>query len=316
MQVIGMEWYFAYKNELESVFRQAEERTSAFPAPFQSQGLDYLARFNPLREDSTRNYICYLLPFWLQDLTGLAPEVCRKLSLGNVFVMAHYLIQDDVMDTAADNRKTQLALSQLFYTECLDVYRDLFPASSPFWTYARTYIGEWAVSVTSEGSEDYFQGEQHRVALKASPLKMAGTGALLLAGRADLIQTVTDMTDTALLVLQMSDDWADWTEDWEENSYNCLLSHISAEQKTAYREGLEPEQIQEAIYVRGTLTGYADIAGKAVHELESLEPAIPGLRMFTHSIAEELGEEAAEIETGRSHLRRGGLDFWISKNMK
>ncbi|MET3208127.1 UNVERIFIED_CONTAM: hypothetical protein ABIC26_001063 [Paenibacillus sp. PvR008] len=311
-----MEWYFAYKDELENVFREAEERTAAFPAPFQSQGLDYLARFNPLREDSTRNYICYLLPFWLQELTGLAPETCRKLSLGNVFVMAHYLIQDDVMDTAADNRKTQLALSQLFYTECLDVYRDLFPASSPFWTYARTYIGEWAVSVTSEGTKDYFQGERHQVALKASPLKMAGTGALLLAGRSDLIQIITDMTDTALVVLQMSDDWADWSEDLEENSYNCLLSHISAEQKTAYREGLGPEQIQEAIYVRGALASYVSIADQAVQQLENLEPDIPGLRMFTRSIAEELGEEAAEIEAGRSHLRRGGLDFWLSRNME
>lgn len=68
---MAMEWYFAYKDELEKVFRQAEERTSTFPAPFQQEGLDYLARFNPLREDSTRNYICYLLPFWLQELTGL-----------------------------------------------------------------------------------------------------------------------------------------------------------------------------------------------------------------------------------------------------
>ncbi|WP_068498469.1 class 1 isoprenoid biosynthesis enzyme [Paenibacillus kribbensis] len=311
-----MEWYFAYKQELEDVFRQAEERTATFPAPFQHQGLDYLARFNPLREDSTRNYICYLLPFWLQEITGLAPEICRKLSLGNVFVMAHYLIQDDVMDTAADNRKTQLALSQLFYTECLSIYRDLFPASSPFWLHSRTYVDEWAVSVTSEGTEDYFQGKRLQVALKASPLKMAGTGALLLAGRADLIEVITNMTDTALLVLQMSDDWADWAEDWEENSYNCLLSHISAEQKTVYREGLSPEKIQEAIYVRGILASYAGIADQAVQQLESMEPSVPDLRMFARSIAEELGAAATEIESGRSHLRRGGLDFWLSKNMK
>ncbi|WP_025716240.1 hypothetical protein [Paenibacillus sp. 1-18] len=311
-----MEWYFAYKQELEDVFRQAEERTAAFPAPFQHQGLDYLARFNPLREDSTRNYICYLLPFWLQEITGLSPEICRKLSLGNVFVMAHYLIQDDVMDTAADNCKSQLALSQLFYTECLSIYRDLFPASSPFWSHAQTYVGEWAVGVTSEGTEDHFQGNRHRVALKASPLKMAGTGALLLAGRGDLVQTITAMTDTALLVLQMSDDWADWSEDWDENSYNCLLSHISAEQKKAYRDGLNPEMIQEAIYVRGMLTSYAGVADQAVQQLESMEPPIPGLRMFARSIAEELAEEAVEIESGRSHLRRGGLDFWLSRNMK
>ncbi|URJ40621.3 hypothetical protein MF627_000107 [Paenibacillus polymyxa] len=313
---MAMEWYFAYKDELEKVFRQAEERTSTFPAPFQQEGLDFLARFNPLREDSTRNYICYLLPFWLQELTGLPPETCRKLSLGNVFVMAHYLIQDDVMDTAADNRKTQLALSQLFYTECISVYRDLFPATSPFWSYARTYVDEWAVSVISEGTEDYFQGERNKVALKASPLKMAGTGALLLAGRADLIQTITNMTDLALLVLQMSDDWADWAEDLVEHSYNCLLSHISAEQKTAYCEGLGPKQIQEAIYVRGALASYVNIADQAVQQLETLEPSIHGLSSFTHSIAAELGEVAAEIEGGRSHLRRGGLDYWLSKNMK
>lgn len=314
--MIAMEWYFAYKEELEKVFRQAEERTAAFPVPFQQEGLDFLARFNPLREDSTRNYICYLLPFWLQELTGLSPETCRKLSLGNVFIMAHYFIQDDVMDTAAGNRKMQLALSQLFYTECLSIYQDLFPATSPFWSYARTYVNEWALSVTSEGTEDYFQGERHKVALKASPLKMAGTGALLLAGHADLIQTVTHMTDLALLVLQMSDDWADWAEDLVEHSYNCLLSHISAEQKIAYCEGLGPQQIQEAIYVRGALASYVSIADHAVRQLDSMEPSIHDLHSFAHSIAAELGEEAAEIEGGRSHLRRGGLDYFLSKNMK
>lgn len=310
-----MEWYFAYKDELEKVFRQAEERTSTFPAPFQQEGLDYLARFNPLRK--TARVITYAICFHFGCKNSPdSPETCRKLSLGNVFVMAHYLIQDDVMDTAADNRKTQLALSQLFYTECLSVYRDLFPATSPFWSYARTYIDEWAVSVTSEGTEDYFQGERNKVALKASPLKMAGTGALLLAGRADLIQIITDMTDLALLVLQMSDDWADWSEDLVEHSYNCLLSHISAEQKTAYCEGLGPKQIQEAIYVRGALANYVNIADQAVQQLETLEPSIHGLRSFAHSIAAELGEVAAEIEGGRSHLRRGGLDYWLSKNMK
>ncbi|SEI98095.1 hypothetical protein SAMN04488600_1011172 [Paenibacillus polymyxa] len=313
---MAMEWYFAYKEELEKVFRQAEERTATFPAPFQQEGLDYLARFNPLREDSTRNYICYLLPFWLQELTGLPSETCRKLSLGNVFVMAHYLIQDDVMDTAADNRKTQLALSQLFYTECQNIYQELFPATSPFWTYARTYVDEWAVSVVSEGAADYFQGDRNKVALKASPLKMAGTGALLLADHADLIEIVTAMTDLALLVLQMSDDWADWTEDLMEHSYNCLLSHISAERKKPYCEGLGPQEIQEAIYVRGALASYVNIANQAVQELETMEPTIHGLHRFAHSIAAELSEEAAEIEGGRSHLRRGGLDYWLSKNMK
>jgi hypothetical protein len=192
-------------------------------------GIAYLKKFSVLEEDSTKNYICYLLPFWVKELTGITNEEARKLSLANVFIMLYFFIQDDLMDTAPVEWKQQLALGNLFYLEFLEIYRDEFPSDSPFWLYFRTYITEWADSVTNENDQDYFKHQPTRVATKASPLKLASTGALLLSNKADTIDIVTDFIDHVLVTLQMVDDWVDWQDDLEEGSYNCLLSMIKLE---------------------------------------------------------------------------------------
>ncbi|MFB5674242.1 hypothetical protein ACE3NQ_00885 [Paenibacillus terreus] len=308
-----MEWFTRYRHELEQVFAEAEKRISLFPAPLNTMGQEYEALFNPLLENSTRNYICYLLPFWVNEIAGLQPETVRRLSLGNVYLMLSFLLQDDVMDTGPGDWKSRLALAQLFLAESMDIYRGLFPADSPIWDYYRLYVGEWAASVTNEGHEDDFQDNPSRISGKASPLKLAGTGALLLSRQEHHIPAVTEMTDQALLVLQMSDDWADWREDMEEGSYNCLLSFISAEQGVGYMQGIRAEEIEGAVYTRNVLSRYAAIATDLARGLSEQKPVITGLVSFAVGVADDLVQAAAYIAREKQRLLRGGLHYMLDQ---
>ncbi|MFB5267521.1 hypothetical protein ACE41H_12110 [Paenibacillus enshidis] len=310
-----MEWYIRYRHELEQVFAEAEKRISLFPSPLNTMGQEYEAQFNPLLENSTRNYICYLLPFWVNEMAGLQPEMVRRLSLGNVYIMLAFLLQDDVMDTGPGDWRSRLALAQLFLAESMDIYRGLFPADSPFWDYYRLYVGEWASSVAQEGDRDDFQENRSGISGKASPLKLAGTGALLLSRQEHHIPTVTDMTDQALLVLQMADDWADWREDLHEGSYNCLLSFISAEQEVGYMQGIHAEHIEEAVYTRNALSRYAAAAADLAHTLAEQNPAIPGLTSFAIGVAEGLVQAAAYIAREKQHLLSGGLQYLLDRRV-
>ncbi|MFM9276509.1 hypothetical protein [Paenibacillus jiagnxiensis] len=304
-----MEWFTRYRHELEQVFAEAEKQISLFPAPLNTMGQEYEALFNPLLENSTRNYICYLLPFWVNEIAGLLPETVRRLSLGNVYLMLSFLLQDDVMDTGPGDWRSRLALAQLFLAESMDIYRGLFPADSPIWDYYRLYVGEWASSVANEGHGDDFQYNPSRISGKASPLKLAGTGALLLSGQEHHIPAVTEMTDQALLVLQMADDWADWREDLHEGSYNCLLSFISAEQGVGYMQGIRAEEIEEAVYTRNVLSRYAAAAADLARALTKRNPAIPGLASFSVGIADDLVQAAAYIAREKQLLLHGGLQY-------
>jgi hypothetical protein len=306
-----MEWFTRYRHELEQVFAEAEKQISLFPAPLNTIGQEYEAQFNPLLENSTRNYICYLLPFWVNEIAGLQPETVRRLSLGNVFLMLSFLLQDDVMDTGPGDWRSRLALAQLFLAESMDIYRGLFPNDSPIWDYYRLYVAEWASSVANEGHGDDFQDNPSRISGKASPLKLAGTGALLLSGQEHHIPAVTEMTDQALLVLQMADDWADWREDIEEGSYNCLLSFISAEQGVGYMQGIRAEEIEEAVYTRTLLSRYAAIAADLARGLSEQKPVITGLSGFAACVADDLVQAAAYVVREKQRLLRGGLQYLL-----
>lgn len=312
-----MKWYTTYRDELELVFANARERVNQFPLALRNQALQYMDRFDPLQEDSTRNYICYLLPYWLRDFTGLSDDVYRRLALGNVFIMLYFLLQDDVIDSpAAEDCRTQLVLANLFLTESLDIYRHDFPTDSAFWEYYRLYVHQWADSVAGELTKDDFQQDRRKVALKASPLKLAGTGALILAGKKAFIPAVIDMTDDALVVLQMSDDWADWREDLDAGDYNCLLSLVSAENGRGYMEGLEAHQVEQAIFLHDVLKRYAHIAIDITEQLRQAQPVIPDLHQFTEEIARELLQEAEALEAGKQRLQRGGLEYWLSRHLE
>lgn len=158
-----MDWLSTHKDNMDEVFAEAENLIRAFPEPLNRHGLAYFAKFDLRQEKSTKNYICYLLPFWMQEIVSLPNETVRKLSLANVFVMLYYFVVDDIMDSAKGEHKDKLPLANLFQLQYQKVYRVLFPSQSPFWHYYETYVLEWAGAVAGELGGDYFHTDKERL---------------------------------------------------------------------------------------------------------------------------------------------------------
>ncbi|MFC5649335.1 class 1 isoprenoid biosynthesis enzyme [Paenibacillus solisilvae] len=308
-------WKTAAQDELAIVFAEAKAIIASFPAPLGVRGIRYLDKFNPLEANSTNNYICYSLPFWLQDAVFADAESCRRLSLANVFIMLYFFIQDDVMDSAEVHKdwNEQLALSNLFYLSFLNLYRSSFHPCSPFWDYFNTYITDWAVSVATERQVSKEPQNPLRFARKAGPLKLASTGLLLLTAQEALIKPVSEMVDHVLITLQMVDDWADWREDLAEGNENSLLAFLHAELQLAAGEQLTPEQINHALTVETRLDRFAEQALDRHERLLQLGIIqLPHLLAFHQALSQELVQAAQRLQQRKQLQLQGGFVSWLS----
>lgn len=307
-----MDWLHAYEDELRVVFEENRRVIAAFPEPLNARGLAYLDQFNVFHPDSHKNYICYLLPFWLQDPCGLSPELARRMSAGNVFLMLYFFLQDDLMDSPEASAAQALPLANLLYVEFLATYLPLFPADSPFWSCFSRYIREWADSVSGEAGSDYFLNDRIRISHKASPLKLCSTAALLLSGQTSSTYEAEEMIHTVLLTLQMLDDYEDWQQDLEDGSYNCLLSLARSCAGSAAGERLTEAAVKNFIYVTGGLAGYAATAQANHLMLKEATLQLPLLVSFHLVLVQNLQQIAAAIEAQKQLLLGGGLDYWLS----
>ncbi|KKO54245.1 class 1 isoprenoid biosynthesis enzyme [Paenibacillus sp. DMB20] len=312
-----MDWFQPYESDLAEVFAECGAVIADFPPPLDQMGLRYMRQFDVFEQGSAKNYICYLLPFWMKDLTSLPPAVYRKLSVANIFGMLYFFIQDDIMDTAPEEYrpgqwKFQLALANLLQSEFIRLYQEFFPSDSPFWSYLRNYVQEWAEGVIYECDYDDFRHHPIGIAKKAAPVKLGSTAALLLANRSDLIAQASEFMDHVLLTLQMMDDWADWEQDLADGSYNCLLSLIKAENNLTKDHRLSRAEAEQAIYLNETLRRYAEIASDTHHRLLDSPIHAPHVLSFHQTLLNELNADADSIENGRKMLEHGGLNYYLS----
>lgn len=307
-----MDWLHDYEEELRKVFEESSVIISGFPESLRSQGLAYLDQFNVFSTGSHKNYICYLLPFWLRSEFGIHPALTRQMSLGNVLIMLYFFIQDDLMDNKESSAADKLPLANLLYIEFLNIYRPLFPPDSLFWSYFKRYIFEWADSVAREAEADNFMNDIIRIAHKASPLKLCSTAVLLLSGHDHLIRDSEDMLHEVLITLQMVDDYEDWEEDLGEGSYNCLLS-LAGHQIKVSPGSLTSGQIRDFVFTSGGLAPYVEIAQGNHRRLADYPLKAPHLLAFHYVLLQNLQHIAAAIEAEKQLLQKGGLHYWLSR---
>ncbi|WP_169087177.1 hypothetical protein [Paenibacillus sp. PL91] len=306
-----MEWYTRYKNQLEQVYTEAERRIAAFPEPLNAIGLAYADKFNPVKQDSGKDYICSLLPFWIKEPSGIRANQCEKLALANVYGMLYFFIQDDVMDSKPTSRwKEKLALGNLLQLEMFSLFRELFPSDSVFWSYYHRYVTTWADSVVNEDRQDYFMNEPIRTAGKAGPVKIASTGALLLSGRTELIAKLERAIDIVLMTLQMADDYADWKEDLADGSYNGLLAMINADRPSD--SPLTEKDAENAIYIRGCLKPYVQLAKDNHALIVALEAGAEELVEFHGFILNRLDQLCETMELNKKLLLKGGFNHFLA----
>lgn len=310
-----MKWFTNYEKDLELAFNQAEEILSAIPEEFRNQALNYLDRFHALKRPGSQNYICYLLPFWLQEAAGTRTEDSKRLTVAMIFVMMYYHLIDEVMDEPeTKDNKRKLPLANLIQLEFWRIYATDYPPSSPFWSYYRKYMTEWAEVVASENESDFFQENPVRIAHKAAPVKLTVVGALLLTGREERIADFETAVDTVLMTLQMLDDWEDWEKDLQEGSYNSLISAIQQELQIPPARRPTPEEIKHALYVRDILLTYAIQTDHNTAILAQTAEGLPHLQAFHDYLKQSLKDGAESLQKERNLLTQGGLAYWLTKN--
>lgn len=305
-----MDWYQRHAARLKAVFHEAQFRISQFPPPLGAIGNAYAEKFNPVDEsDKGKDYICALLPYWMQEVTGISDEQSDRLALANIYGMLYFFILDDVMDsTQVQGIKSQLSLASLLQLEMYGLLRELFPSESPFWSYYDRYVTIWADCVVNEADADYFVKDPIRTAGKAGPVKIAAVAASLLGGYEKQIEEAEQSIDLALMTLQMLDDWADWQEDMAEGSYNGLLAMIASERGTAL-SSLTEEAVRSQIYVLGCMNRYADIASRNHDTLLKLGNHIPSIEEYHHYMTNSLRGIADGIEKAKRKAMGGGINF-------
>lgn len=308
-------WFQAYEEDLETVFSEAEKTLSKLPDSFRPAGLKFLDKFHVLKEGRSKNYISYLLPLWLRDCSHLSVEDSRKFALANIFGLLYFQIVDDVMDNPHSSPQEWLPLANLLQLEFISIYNTYFPAESPFWNYYRTYLQQWAEAVTHENRKDYFRDSPLGMAHKAAPVKLSIASSMILSGQTELIPVLEDAVDHTLITLQMLDDLKDWKKDLEDNNYNSLIAFVRIEERVSSEEVLSEEMIEQAIFIGDCLLRYAEFAlAKHIH-VEVVQQHAPHLRDFNHYLLEELQNIAVTIRNDRILLEKGGLNYWLSKNV-
>ncbi len=338
-----MLWLQPFELQLDAVFEEAKQKVAHFPKPLNELGLTYLAKFDIRQKHSTKNYVCYLLPFWIADtlqahpasnlhsttvpvsrsvssLQSL-PELSHRMGVANIFCMLHFFIQDDLMDTPnlpADQLHDLIPLSQLFWNEFVSICGENLGDHSLFWSYYKQFLAQWASAVYNEAESDYLFQQPEMIAGKVSPLKISLIAMLLQSDRMDMLPDLLHQLDQALIVLQMNDDLTDWEEDMVERNYNCLLAfirHEAVEQKQAlFTDKVTPTQVQQAIYDQDVLQRYAQYAESSFTE----DPSSFGsesLIAFRNYLITQLYQAASSVNDARNTLLQGSLLYYIQKDL-
>lgn len=310
-----MNWLSNYTDKLELAFSEAASILEKLPAPFRQPAIQYLERFNVLEEGRTNNYICYLLPFWVHELSGLPLKTCREFAVANIFGMLYYHLIDSVMDKRDAYSVSRLPLAEFIHLEFINLYSKFFPADSSFWDYYRKYVGEWAEAVSSEHTTDSYYTNPVLMARKAAPVKLCIVAALQLGQREELIPELEQSVDTTLMTLQMLDDWKDWEIDLQEGNYNSLVSLVQKECSIPADRRPSPTEMNQAMCDHGVLSIYADRAKEHhhSHNLSNIESLVPHLYHFHLSLVDNLIAGALHFENERKLLLQGGLSYFLSK---
>ncbi|MBA9085469.1 hypothetical protein FHR92_001935 [Fontibacillus solani] len=308
-----MKWLSSYHQDLELAFTEAASILEALPVTHRQPALEFLDKFHPLKEERSKNYICYLLPLWMHELTGVPLHKCRGFAVANIFGMLYYQIIDAVMDDRDQASTSMLPLAEFIHLEFIHKYSHSFPATSSLWDYYRKYVAEWAQAVSTENSSDFFYENPVRMGHKASPVKLSIIAPLLLSHREELIPELEEAVDTVLITLQMLDDWQDWEKDLLEGNYNSLVSMVQTECEIPKDRRPTSEEINQAIYVRGLLSTYANRANILHVKLSKIQTIVPHLYDFHASLHNNIVIGAQHHESERNLLLQGGLNYYLSK---
>lgn len=241
-----------------------------------------LERFPPPLADAGRRVldrICspnwtleWYLPRWLGYAFGLQPEVSHALVLSNVFGLAYIRLQDDLMDGEVDQTswKTTTLLASVFYHQAILLYTQFFDTKSPFWDYLEQFMAQWRRATLSSNeppTTDFRSFEEEdflRLAERGAPLKICCVGACLLAGREELIPTLTSAVDHLLVGAVLFDHARDWADDLAAGRYNTFVAYATSQPQVRHQREANRLSVLEEIYLGDAARPYFDLIRKHI----------------------------------------------------
>jgi len=310
-----------YRDEIDRVFAEALREIQELPEPMRAVGHSLLSRSHPHRNGGGTNAVCFLLPYWLREASGVPIELCRDMAVGNLYAMLHYFVLDDAMDAGTDRipagLRRSLALGQLLSGLFRQRYAKHFSQDSALWAYERVYTEQWACAVNREAAEPVDPHDCAQLAGKAAPVKLCVAGQLIWSGQQERIPEWEQATELALAALQLSDDRSDWREDLAEPNRNALLTLVRDELALSAGEPLEERTVKRAIFRHGVLDRLAAIAAEYLDRLQSLPNVPHGLAVFQRTIVQTLHKDAQQTrETIHNFAKNGAFSQILMKSDK
>lgn len=226
----------------------------------------------------------------------------------------HFHLVDGCMDDPDTDLSSDLALAAFTHLEFIRTYQECLSDHSAFWTYYKKYLSEWATAVSTEKVGDFYYKNPVQMGHKAAPVKLSVVASLLLGGHEQEIEQFECAVDTALVTLQLLDDWEDWEKDLEQGSYNSLLSVVQSRLKFPPGTNPSSEEVRRGIMVHDALSDLADLANRNHQALEGIKNLAPDLYHFHYDLVKNLNDGAQEVISNRNQLLHGGLEYWLAKN--
>jgi len=317
-----------YKDEIELIFSKAAEGIQTFPTGLSELGLALLERSYPKSGGGT-NAISFLLPYWYGEQIGSERELCRELAVGNLYAMLHFFLLDDAMDGesvqegaaargSAYTIREGLAVSQLLHERFLASYQRYFTYDSSFWSYYRNYMEEWAAVVYTEGTSPIDPHNPKQLAGKAAPVKLCAAALLIQRGLSERIAVTEQAIELVLAVLQLSDDWSDWSKDLDiEPNCNAFLSLVRDKHGLSEEALLEEGLVKRAIYHKQGVEQLAKVAEGYMTELQQLPHVPSALSAFQQAMVRGLHEDAQNVEKSiLSLVSGGGFSHFLANSQK
>jgi SAM-dependent methyltransferase len=312
-----------FDDSIIKVFEICRQKISTYPEALRQTGLDFIDDYDIFNKNSKKNYISYLLPFWLQPYFSIDISDLIKLSVGNTFLMLCAIIQDDVMDAAPDRYDAGiLPLGNLFFLDFFQYYRELFPSHSIIWKYLERYFAQWAESVTWEQRQhwnklnDFTSSDMTFLAGKAAPLKISCAAACLSCGKEADLEPLCHKVDYIFILLQLLDDWADWKEDMSAGNCTFLLSEAMKYSHIDDLSLLTVSQFTNSVFFGNILEKVFSITDSINPDLiDKTDLCLPYLDAFIDVLVKEYNDIITEVQVEKSARLKGGFNYWLHKNV-
>jgi hypothetical protein len=310
-----------FDQDLRWVFDSCANQIKTYPAILQEPALVYLNRYNVFQDGFHKNYICYLLPFWLGRAWAVDIDICRKISLASLYKYFYFLIQDAVMDALPGEYKADLLpLGNLFYLDFIEIYRDLLPDDSLFWQSMMKYVQQWAYSTLWEREEHWSkrrlvtEADLVIVAHKAAPLKIINAAMGILSGKPELIGMLDEIIDDVVITSQLLDDWVDWREDFRCGNCTYLLSQVMKRHQLNDFAELNETLIHKTIHFSDILPEmYAMTRQKHTLLAAAVKPSIPYLIAFHENLLRNFNQKLERLQIQKKAILAGGFSRWLAK---